>query len=174
MIKVMLMFIVLFGLSGQVVGADTDDQKQIGVVKQYYQNLLNNKPERSYQLLSSKDKSTYTEEQFVRVINLNTALYNPNRVVTIKDAIVEESGEDMAIVKIFAEVSTKGEQGLKGLSASQIVVHEKNEWKVYAAHTISSMLIKAKTMCESNINESMSLLQKEKACFIYYGRLDTE
>lgn len=173
-IKLMFLFIALFGLSSQVVGAETDDNAKIDVVKGYYQNLLNNKPEKSYQLLSSKDKRTYTEEQFVRVINLSTALYDPNRLVTIKDAVVEESGKKMAIVKVFAEISKKGELEPKNLKASQIVVYENGVWRVYAVSTISSILIQAKTMCESNINESMTLLQKEKACFIYYGHLDTE
>jgi len=174
MIKVMLMFVGLLGFSSQVFSADADSEKQMEVVKQYYQNLLNNSPQKSYQLLSTKDKSTYTEAQFVRVINLSTALYDSNRVVTIKNSVVEESGEEMAIVKIFAEVATKGSPELKPLTASQIVVHENNEWLVYAAHTISSILIKSKTMCESEINESMSLLKKEKACFVYYGHLVTE
>jgi len=173
MIKLMVIFIMLCSVSGRVFSDDTDSKK-IEVVKQYYLNLLNNKPEKSYQLLSSKDKNAYTEEQFVRVINLSTALYDPNRVVTIKDALVEESGEGMAIIKIFAEVSTKVDRELKNLTASQIVVHENNEWRVYAAHTISSILIKAKTKCDSVENTGMPLVEKERACFIYYGHLKTE
>lgn len=173
MIKLIVMFIILCGVSGKVFSADTDTKK-IEVVKQYYLYLLNNKPEKSYQLLSTKDKNSYTEEQFVRVINLSTALYDPNRVVKITDAIVEESGEGMAVVKIFAEVSTKGERELKDLTASQIVVSENNEWKVYAVHTISSILIRAKTTCDSDENKSMPLVQKERACFVYYGHLKTE
>lgn len=174
MVKLMIMFIALFSLSKQVAGADVDSKKQIEVVKQYYLHLLNNKPVQSYQLLSSKDKKTYTEEQFVRVINLNSAIYDPNRVVTIKDAVIEGAEEGMAVVKIFAELSTKGEQELKSLTASQIVVYENNDWRVYAVHTITSILIQAKAICDSNENKSKSLVQKERACFVYYGYLKTE
>lgn len=173
MIKFMVIFISLYGLSGKVIGADTDTKKQTEVVKQYYQNLLNNKPEKSYQLLSAKDKNTYTEEQFVRVIKL-TALYDPNRIVTIKDTVIEESEEGMAVVKIFAELSTNEEQELQNLTASQIVVYEDNNWKVYAVHMITSILIRAKTICDSNDNKSMPLVQKERACYVYYGHLKTQ
>lgn len=169
MIRLVIMFVLLYSLSAKVVGSEVDASQQIEVVKQYYLNLLHNKLEQSYQLLSAKDKSTYTEAQFVRVINLSSALYDPNRVVTIKDAVIEDSEEGMAVVKIFAELSTKGEQELKNLTASQIVVQENKKWHVYSVQTIASMLIRAKTVCDSS--EPIPLVQREKGCFVYYGKL---
>ncbi|MBF6058291.1 MULTISPECIES: hypothetical protein [Thiomicrorhabdus] len=141
--------------------------QQIEVGKRYYQNILDNKPEKSYELLSAKDKESFSKEQFSRFINMRTAVLDKNRIVTVKDATVEESDGSMALVKVSAELVSPGSGEVKKLSATQVLLNENGEWRIYSAHSILSALMQTKSVCDSD--RPMPAGQKEMACFVFYG-----
>ncbi|MBO1923060.1 NTF2-like N-terminal transpeptidase domain-containing protein [Thiomicrorhabdus sp. 6S3-12] len=152
----------------QSLASDTDDkQQQIEIGKLYYQNLFDNQPGKSYELLSSKDKESFSKEQFTRVIALKTSVLDKNRVVTIKGASITESDESMAVVQVTAELSTPGSMEVKTVKATQLLLKENNEWKVYSAHAIASILMQAKYACDKDTTIAQQL--KEEACNLYYG-----
>ncbi|QKI89838.1 NTF2-like N-terminal transpeptidase domain-containing protein [Thiomicrorhabdus xiamenensis] len=154
--------------SAQSLANDADDKKQqIEIGKLYYQNLFANQPGKSYELLSSKDKESFSKEQFSRVIALKTAVLDKNRVVTIKGASITESDDNMAVVQVSAELSTPGTKEVKTVKATQLLLKENNEWKVYSAHAIASILMQAKYACDKDTSIAKQL--KEEGCTLYYG-----
>lgn len=161
-----LLFSATFFLECSAAEADVQ-KKQMEIGKLYYQNLLDNRPEESYELLSSKDKESFSKEQFSRVISMKTAILNKDRVVTIKGATIEESGENMAVVKVLAELSSPQTNEVKNIKATQLLLKEEGEWKIYSAHTIVSVLMQAKAVCDSDT--PLPKEGKEDACYVYYG-----
>lgn len=161
------LFLLLTFLTTTSGAEESTEQQQIQISKLYYQNLFDNKYDESYELLSAKDKNSFSKEQFSRVIMLKTSVLDENRHVRIEDATVTESDETMAVVEVKAILSTASNIEPRILKSTQLLVKENNEWKIYSAHIITSMLMQAKYTCDTDSSIPVEL--KAQACYLYYG-----